>query len=314
MSRNMKISFLTHIRIFLRNMRLLFSLDLHQERWRLFMTDKTIRGMSRYIQERDPNITGLLPDGVLHSEINAHEFKIFSQNGEDGILLWLISKIGTSSKTFVEFGIGSGRECNTANLILNFGWRGLMMDGSAINVENARMFFKYLMPYDEYAKLDIRREFITRENINDLIRSSAVTENADILSIDIDGNDYWIWEAITCIAPRIVVMEYNSAFGPVRSLTTPYKPDFNTYAEDRLGLYHGASLTALITLGKKKGYTFVGCDAFGANAFFVKDELAGDLPRISAKDAFYENQHQSKRGSVEQQFAFIKDKAFIEIS
>ncbi len=301
------------LRVFLRNMSLLSRMDLHQERWRLFMTDKTIRGISQYIQKHDPEFSGLFPDRNPRSEINAHEFKIFSQNGEDGILLWLISKVGAPSKTFVEFGIGSGRECNTANLVLNFGWRGLMMDGSESNIENARMFFKYLMPYSDYRMLDIKKAFVTRENINDLIKSSDAAKNADILSIDIDGNDYWVWEAITSIAPRIVVMEFNSTFGSTRSMTTPYKADFDTYAEDRLGLYHGVSVRALIKLGKKKGYTFVGCDSFGANTFFVKDEFVGDLRAVSAENAFYENQHKLKRGSVEFQFDLIKDRAFVEI-
>lgn len=301
------------LQVFLRNMRLLFTLDLHQERWRLFMTDKTIRGISQYIQNRDPEFNGLVSIPTPHSEINRHEFKIFSQNGEDGILLWLISKVKAPSKTFVEFGIGSGRECNTANLVLNFGWRGLMMDGGEGNVKNARMFFKYLMPYSAYVALDIRREFVTCENINALIMSSDAAKNADILSIDIDGNDYWVWEAITCITPRIVIMEFNSTFGSTRSLSTPYKPDFDAYEEERLGLYHGVSLVALIKLGKQKGYIFVGCDSFGANAFFVKSEFAGGLTEVSARDAFYENQHKIKRGMVEQQFDLIKDKEFVEI-
>lgn len=277
------------------------------------MTDKTIRGISRYIQKHDPALDGLWPDVDQRSEINAHEFKIFSQNGEDGMLLWLISKVKAPSRTFVEFGIGGGRECNTANLVLNFGWRGLMMDGSASNVKNARMFFKYLMPYSAYAALDIRHEFVTRENINSLIASSVAAKNADILSIDIDGNDYWVWEAIECITPRIVVMEYNSTYGPTRSLTTPYDPAFDTYAEDRLGLYHGASLSALVKLGQRKGYAFVGCDSFGANAFFVKNEFAGDLTPTSPENAFYENQHKNKRGSVEDQFDLIKGRTFVEI-
>ena len=266
----------TRLRLFLRNLNMLSTTDLCQLEWRNYMVDKNQRGLSQLIQMQGPSKDLLfLPEA--HSEINKHEYKLFSQNGEDGILLWLISKVGSKSKTFVEFGIGSGRECIMANLVLNFGWRGLMMDGSDQNIASAKSFFKYLMSWPEYAKLDIKKEFVTRDNINSLIAASEIGKNPDILIIDIDGNDYWVWEAITDINPRIVVMEYNASFGDSRSVTIPYKEDFDAYAEHRLGIYHGASIAALVNLGKKKGYRFVGCDSSGANAFFVKEAYAGWL-------------------------------------
>lgn len=299
-------------RIFLRNVRLLSRLDLHQLEWRLFMIDKTQGGLSKLMQS-DGTWSALMPSVAPRAPLNKHEYKIFSQNGEDGILLWLISQVGAPTRSFVEFGIGSGRECNSANLVLNFGWHGLMMDGSKHNVKAARSFFKYLMPWLEFAKLDIRQAFVTRENINDLIRSSTAAAHADLLSIDIDGNDYWVWEAITCIEPRIVVMEYNASFGAEKSVSLPYKADFDTYAEDGSGLYHGASLAALVKLGREKGYRFVGCDSYGVNAFFVKEEFAGTLKALSAVEAYYEGQTKAKRGTQAMQFELIKDKPLVEI-
>jgi hypothetical protein len=298
--------------LFGRNIRMLFSYDLRRGEWDNYMRDKTQRGLSQLVQmQGDQKEFVHLPEP--HSEINTHEYKIFSQNGEDGILVWLLSKIGSGSKTFVEFGSGSGRECTAANLVLTFGWRGLMMDGSERNVASARSFFKYLMPWSEYEKLEIKKAFVTRENINTLITESSVGTKVDLLSIDIDGNDFWIWEAIDSIDPRIVVIEYNATFGKTKSVTVPYKPDFDVYAEHPLGLYHGASLPALVTLGKRKGYSFVGCDSFGVNAFFVKDEYAGIVTPVTAHDAFYDNQHKLKRGSQAAQFKLIEDKPLVEI-
>lgn len=303
---------MTSFKRFVRNVRALFSIDLHRILWRLTMMEKGIRGISELAQATRSEADDLWPERAPHAEINAHEFKAYSQNGEDGILLWIFSKIGTGSKSVVEFGMGSGRECISANLILNFGWSGLLMDGSEDNVADGKMFFKTLMPWEAYAKLDIRKEFITRENIEGLIASRKDKAEPDLLSIDIDGNDYWVWEAITSIAPRVAVIEYNSTFG-LDPVTVPYKADFDAYAEHPLGLYHGASVSALEKLGKKKGYAFIGCDSRGANAFFVREDLAGVFGPVSPERAFYENQHKLKRGTRDVQFEIIKDKPLVSV-
>jgi hypothetical protein len=300
------------IRLFFRNVNMLTTFDLREMEWHNHMAEKTLRGLSQYMQMQGP-AKDLLLLPKLHTELNKHEYRIFSQTGEDGILLWILSQIGVTTNTFVEFGIGSGRECIVANLVLNYGWHGLMMDGSKQNIASAKSFFKYLMSWPEYEKLDIRKEFVTKENINSLIESSSAAKGADILSIDIDGNDYWVWEAITVIDPRIVVIEYNATFGATRSVTVPYKADFDAYKENPLGLYHGASLEALVRLAKNKGYRFIGCNSFGVNAFFVKESRAGSLLASTAKQAFYDNGHKLKRGSQTVQFEAIKDKSLVEI-
>ncbi len=301
------------LRLFLRNIRHLWSLDLHRLLWQITAMEKSIRGISGFALQNGPVAATLFPIPHPHAEINKHEFRIYSQNGEDGILLWLFSKIGTTSRTFIEFGMGTGRECISTNLILNFGWRGLLMDGSPENVSDAKLFFKLLMPWEECAQLDIHRQFITKDNINTILASRKHMAQPDLLAIDIDGNDYWVWEKVTVVDPRVVVIEYNSTYGWEEAISSVYKPSFNTYQEDGIGLYHGASLAAFVKLGAQKGYACIGCDSNGANTFFVKKELLGDISTVSPKQAFYENQHKLKRGSREVQFARIKDKPYARV-
>jgi len=183
------------------------------------------------------------------ADITRYERKFSSQNGEDGILEAIFTVIGTTRKYFVEFGAASGRECNTARLAQH-GWTGLLMDAA---------------PPPPDAPVPIRREFITAENINALFEKYNVPPAFDLLSIDIDGNDYWVWKSITAYRPRVVIIEYNASVPPTESRVMPYDPNFRWSGTD----YFGASLLALTTLGSAKGYTLVGCDSSGTNAFFV---------------------------------------------
>jgi len=183
------------------------------------------------------------------ADITRYERRFSSQNGEDGILEAIFTVIGTAGKYFVEFGAASGRECNTARLARN-GWTGLLMDAAT-------------PPPD--ARVPIRREFITAENINALFAKYNVPPAFDLLSIDIDGNDYWVWKSIAAYRPRVVVIEYNASVRPTESSVMPYDPNFRWSGTD----YFGASLLALAKLGATKGYTLVGCDSSGTNAFFV---------------------------------------------
>lgn len=304
------------VRVLFRNLSLLCRLDLHRLLWQLTAMEKSIRGISALALTTSEDARSLFPEPIVHSVINTAEFRVYSQNGEDGILLWLFSKIGTTSKRFVEFGMGTGRECITTNLVLNFNWKGLLMDGSAENVADAKLYFKRLMPWDEYKELDIQRQFVTKENINTLLASvmkqGAFKGQPDLLVIDIDGNDLWVWKEIEIIEPRVVVIEYNATFGPEESITIPYSQNFNTYAEHPYGIYHGASLAALVKLGEQKGYVFIGAESHGANAFFVKKGLADEL-KTTPEKAWYDNQHHAKRGSLKERREFIKDKTFITI-
>ncbi len=207
-------------------------------------------------------------------------FGVFSQFDEDGIIQFLVSHVEIKHRTFVEFGVEHYEESNTRFLLINDNWQGMIMDGSEENmdyVKNDRVSRKY--------DLQAYCEFITKENINKLIERSGFDEDLGLLSVDIDGNDYWVWEAITCVRPRIVVAEYNSVFG-LDPVSTPYKADFQRTKAHHSNLYYGVSLSALIYLGEKKGYKFVGSNLRGNNAFFVRKDLAGGFPERTLEQEY----------------------------
>lgn len=185
------------------------------------------------------------------SNLQGSERKVHSQNGEDGVIEAIFARIGTTDRFFVEFGAGDGLECNGAYLIEQ-GWTGLMIDAGNES-RNPRVA--------------IQREFVTAENINALFAKYRVPQEFDLLSIDIDGNDFWVWRAINA-RPRVVVIEYNAHFGPDERVASVYDPNFSFTATD----YFGASLLALQELGKQLGYTLVHCERTGTNAFFIADK------------------------------------------
>lgn len=200
------------------------------------------------------------------------EYSVFSQWGEDGILDWLISKLPNIPRSFVEFGVETYTEANTRFLLLLRNWRGLIIDGSKANIEEVKkqdIFWRY--------NLTARCSFITAENINSLIEEAKFKGEIGVLSIDIDGNDYWVWKAIEIIIPAIVIIEYNAVFGDLHQLTVPYRPDFSRSKAHFSNLYFGASLQALIQLGKSKGYKFIGTCSAGVNAFFLRDDLTSEI-------------------------------------
>lgn len=214
--------------------------------------------------------------GDKHLYIESTEFKIFSQNGEDGIIDFLIQALDLSAypKAFVEFGVENYTESNTRFLLQHRNFMGLVLDGSQQHID-------YIKSDDLYWRHDLEAKcaFITKDNINTLISTylqSRDLENVALLSIDIDGNDYYIWESITCIQPAIVVIEYNALFGAKDRVSVPYRADFDRFKAHCSGLYFGASVAALIALGEAKGYSFVGADSCGVNLFFVKKVLFGD--------------------------------------
>lgn len=183
--------------------------------------------------------------------LNKFEKRVYSQNGEDGIIEIMFDKIGTTNKYFVEFGVEDGKECNTRNLREKKGWNGLIMDGNG------------------YGNPLIKKEFITAENINKLFKKYNVPKKFDLLSIDIDFNDYYVWRAIKKYEPRVVVIEYNSSVPYNEPLVVKYEPKRMWDGTN----YFGAGIKALYLLGKLKGYELVACDSNGSNAFFVKKEL-----------------------------------------
>jgi hypothetical protein len=214
--------------------------------------------------------------------LSDHEFRVFSQWGEDGILAHLVRQVAIPRKLFVEFGVENYTEANTRWLLVNDGWSGLVLDGSEENVAAIRrdpVCWRY--------NLRAACAFIQRKNINELLRENNLTGEIGVLSIDIDGVDYWVWEAIEVVTPAIVVIEYNSLFGPSRAVTVPYDPHFERVKAHYSCSYYGASLAALVALGRRKGFAFVGSNSAGNNAFFVRRELmTGFLRELTAAQGY----------------------------
>ena len=208
------------------------------------------------------------------------EFAVFSQFGDDGIIQWLIHRLPGISETFVEFGVQAYHEANTRFLLVNDNWSGLVMDGSRRNVAAIRRD-----PISWRHDLQSACAFVTAENINHLLLDHGFDGDIGLLHIDIDGNDYWVWSALTVVRPAIAIIEYNSVFGADRAITIPYDPTFRRGG--RLGnLYFGASLSALCDLARSKGYDFVGSNSAGNNAYFVRSELQHGLKPLTAAQGY----------------------------
>jgi hypothetical protein len=211
-----------------------------------------------------------------------NEFQVFSQWGEDGIIQYLLRVLPVKNKRFIEFGAEDYQESNTRFLMINDNWSGLVIDGDKVNTDKIRlgeMGWKY--------DLNVVEAFITRENINKLITDAGFNGDVGILSVDLDGNDYWVWDAIDCVNAEIVICEYNSRFGDERTVTIPYDPKFLRAKAHYSHLYAGASLAALCLLAKRKGYYFVGTSSGGNNAFFVRNDLKSPkLKPLTPKQGF----------------------------
>jgi len=248
-----------------------------------------------YAQHRAPEIQRWLEDlrqtPRAQQPLRLTRFgqKAFSQSDEDGMILEVFNRIGAKTRTFVEFGVESGVECNTALLLMD-GWRGLWMDGSsahiaAINARHQRAI--------STGDLTTRRAFVTAENIDEMLATwsggaPAAAVEVDLLCIDVDGNDFWIWQAIKSISARVVVIEYNSSYPPPVEFVRKY----DAAAQWDHTNYYGASLSALEKLGDRLGYALVGCSLAGTNAFFVRrDELTGPDGATRFHDPYTAQEH-----------------------
>jgi predicted O-methyltransferase YrrM len=191
-------------------------------------------------------------------------YKVFSQNQEDGMIAEVFRRIGTASRRFIEFGVEDGLECNSAFLLMQ-GWTGAWIEGSPANAEAARAAFAAY-------PVEVVNRYITVENADQMISELAGREELDLLSIDIDTIDYWIWQAIRTVKPRLVVIEYNASWPPFIRKTVANDPHMVWDGTN----FSGASLGGLEALGREKGYSLVGCSLAGVNAFFVRDDLVAD--------------------------------------
>lgn len=235
------------------------------------------------------------------------EFRVFSQWGDDGIIQYLTQRVAPPEKTFIEFGVGDYHESNTRFLLVNDNWKGFVMDGSERNVErirNSSLFWRH--------DLQAKSAFVDATNVDKLLKTSGLSPNLGLLHIDLDGVDYWIWQAIASVTPVLLILEYNSVFGPKRAITVPYRPDFERTKAHPSNLYWGASLAALCHLSAKKGYAFLGCNSAGNNAYFVRRDHLGTLPELSPFEGYVESKFRESRGA-DGELTHISGRARLEI-
>jgi hypothetical protein len=197
------------------------------------------------------------------ADVRNFERRVSSQNGEDGIIEEIFRRIGTTNRWFVEFGVESGVQCNCARLAVEEGWHGLFMEA------DPNFFAQLQQRYAERPGVRCARALVSSDTIEALLAQHQVPAELDLLSIDIDGNDYWVWEAIRGWRPRVVVIEYNASHDPSVRWVMLEDPSYRWNGTT----YYGASLASLAALGRQKGYTLVGTNSTGVNAFFVRDDL-----------------------------------------
>jgi len=245
-----------------------------------------------------------------------HEFQVYSQWGEDGLVQYLIHQVEIENPVFVEFGVESYTESNTRFLLVNNNWSGLVIDGSEKNIARIKqdpIYWRY--------NLKVECAFIDKDNINDLIEKNGISGDIGLLSVDIDGNDYWVWEAIDRISPRIVICEYNSIYGFEAQVTVPYDPLFYRTKAHFSNLYWGASISAFTSLARSKGYTLVGSNSAGNNLFFVRNDVMSKLDAVTPQEAHTVSQFRESRDAqgnltllpFEERILAIKDMSLVNL-
>lgn len=211
-------------------------------------------------------------------------FRVFSQTDEDGILLYIFALIGMTNKLCLDLAFVSPFGANSANLICNWGWSGLLICARQEEVDAVKSFFEK-HPDTFINPPIIEKKFVTAENINDILKANKLSGEIDLFSLDIDGVDYWIWNSLEVVQPRVVLLEFSNIWGKSKSVTVPYNPAFSRFDGDMD--FYGASLPAFVKLAAKKGYRLVGCNKNLFNAFFIKNGIADDvLPEMSIDECF----------------------------
>ncbi|MGZ4303484.1 MAG: glycosyltransferase family 4 protein [Solirubrobacteraceae bacterium] len=249
------------------------------ERILQLQTDRGLYAALAELRHRHAAITAQPGGPGEVPDLTGYELRAFSQNGEDGVLAEILRRIGAPTRSFVEFGVESGREGNCVYLADVGGWRGVFMEA------DDEFYDALASKYAAQARIRAVQARITPENVESTFGQAGVVPEPDVLSVDVDGQDYWIWEAVENYRPRVVVVEYNSALDPRRRLVQPNEPSREWDGSE----FFGASLGALQLLGDKKGYQLVHTELSGVNAFFVRSDLVGE--------AFPESEHVARRGT-----------------
>jgi hypothetical protein len=287
---------------------------------RLLAPSPELAALSRKLDDfqvlsAQPSVRAVRSAGV-YDHLHQAEFRVFSQFGDDGIIQYLVGRVQPAVDEFIELGVEDYIESNTRFLLVNDNWRGLVVDANGAQVAKIR-------ESDLSWRHDLTavHAFLTRENLNDVIAAAGFAGAIGLLSIDVDGNDYWLWEALSAVQPAIVVAEYNSLFGPDRCLAVPYRADFHRTRAHSSNLYWGCSLRALCALGERRGYVFAGCNRAGNNAYFVATAHAGAIRTHTAGSGFVAarfRQARDERGrltyaSGAQQLRLIEDLPVLDL-
>ena len=247
--------------------------------------------------------------GIILSAINEnkstknlkdYEFKVFSQWGEDGIIQHLTKSLEIKNKTFIEFGVEDFMESNCRFLLMKDDWKGFVIDGEKSNIQKLKNSYFYWRHH-----LEAVDKFITKENINEILEKSGFDNDLGILSVDLDGNDFFILEEIKNFNPRILICEYNSVFGARRKISIPYQADFYRTNTHHSNLYWGASLAAMTYLADKKGYSLVGTNTASCNAFYVRNDLLNDKVEVLSVDAAYSPSNYRESRDADGNLTFI---------
>ena len=227
-----------------------------------------------------------LPPGSIREA----EFKVFSQFGEDGIIQHLLAYVPVEDEVFVEIGTGDYTESNTRFLLWKDNWRGVIVDSAPAHEA-------HLDASEARWRHDIEpiTAFVDRDNIDDLLTRAGVKGDIGLLSLDVDGNDVWVLDRLSAVSPRLLVVEYNSTFGPHAAISVPYDPGFRRDHAHWSHLYWGASLAAFAHVADAKGYALVGGNQAGNNAFFVRRDVLGPLPEVSVADAYVPSRFRESR-------------------
>jgi hypothetical protein len=238
-------------------------------------------------------------------------FKVYSQFDEDGILLYIFSLIGFTNRKVVEMSCGNGMECNTANLIIHHACYGLLFDGDENNIKSANDFFKknkmtWILP-----PVCIQA-WITKDNVNSLIKEEGFEGEVDLLSLDIDGIDYYLWKNLQVISPRVFICECHNVVPDDMAITIPYKDDFSYKSKDN---YHeefrSVSPLAMIKLSKEKGYRLIGSHKYGFNLIFMRNDVGKEyFPEVLLEDI---SNNQYTKVAKETRWPLVKDAPWVEV-
>jgi hypothetical protein len=247
-----------------------------REAWRSSGIYPMLPDVRAWIDHRQPAHYG--------ADLDAYADGILSQHGEDGITYELLKRVGVTTRRCVELGCGHNGG-NAGFLMAGLDYSGLWVDGDPELVAIATATFAGF-------PVTVKSAWITRETVNKLVEDEGFTGEIDYLGIDIDGIDWWLWEALVAVRPRLVIVEYNALFGPDVSVTVPYAADFSRKERNEQGGlrwpkgYFGASLRAFERLGKRLGYRLVAVAPMSSNAYFVREGLASGTPTLATEQAF----------------------------